>query len=54
LGLRSRKTIVFNGKMGIRKFGSTVPPFSKVVYSHFNNIVNSLRVERRVSPTPLK
>ena len=26
------KSIVFNGKMGIRKFGSAAPPFSKVAY----------------------
>ena len=26
------KTIVFNSKIGIRKFGSTALPFSKVVY----------------------
>jgi len=26
------KTIVFNGKMGMRKFGSAALPFSKVVY----------------------
>ena len=24
------KTVVFNGKMGMRKFGSTAPPFGKV------------------------
>ncbi len=27
------KTIVFDGKMGIRKFGSAAPPFSKVAYA---------------------
>ena len=26
------KTIVFNGKMGMHKFGSTALPFSKVAY----------------------
>ena len=25
------KTVVFDGKMGMRKFGSTAPPFGKVV-----------------------
>ena len=25
-----RKTVVFNGKMGMRKFGSAAPPFGKV------------------------
>ena len=24
------KSVVFNGKMGMRKFGSTAPPFGKV------------------------
>ena len=24
------KTVVFDGKMGMRKFGSTAPPFGKV------------------------
>ena len=28
--MRVGKTVVFNGKMGIRKFGSTAPPFGKV------------------------
>ena len=27
------KTIVFDGKMGMRKFGSAAPPFSKVTYA---------------------
>jgi len=30
--------IVFNGKMGMRKFGSMAPPFSKVAY-----VVNSVK-----------
>ena len=28
--LRVGKTIVFDGKMGMRKFGSAAPPFGKV------------------------
>jgi hypothetical protein len=31
--LRVGKTVVFDGKMGIHKFGSAAPPFSKVVYA---------------------
>ncbi len=27
------KTVVFYGKMGMRKFGSAAPPFGKVVYA---------------------
>jgi hypothetical protein len=27
--LRVGKTVVFNGEMGMRKFGSTAPPFGK-------------------------
>ena len=27
------KTVVFDGKMGMRKFGSAAPPFGKVAYA---------------------
>ena len=31
--MKVRKSIVFDGKMGMRKFWGTAPPFGKVVYA---------------------
>ena len=42
------KTVVFDSKMGMRKFGSTAPPFGKVAYAvkgkDFISILTAIRL----------
>jgi len=40
--LKVGKSIVFDGKMGMRKFGSAAPPFSKVACAVKDGVLSLL------------
>ncbi len=42
------KTVVFDGKMGMRKFGSAAPPFGKVVCAVKVTLLRILLILRQV------